>query len=148
MARPVDRPICGLAAGRRHRNQAFREELTRRLEERGGPSNGGRSLIEQFVVDHFIFFQTQNQLMFPALYLSGSSQAFPSPLVFHPADTPVLLDQLSESLPALPLCELVDPADDQTLPRLIEVLEQRLRVRQMMTEQFNKTGTDLFFSAP
>uniref|UniRef100_A0A4W6BR65 Kinesin-like protein n=1 Tax=Lates calcarifer TaxID=8187 RepID=A0A4W6BR65_LATCA len=27
VARPVDRPICGLAAGRRHRNQAFRDEL-------------------------------------------------------------------------------------------------------------------------
>lgn len=43
VARPVDRPICGLAAGRRHRNQAFREDLTRRLEERGGPSNAGKS---------------------------------------------------------------------------------------------------------
>lgn len=43
VARPVDRPICGLAAGRRHRNQAFQEELTRRLEERGGSSNVGKS---------------------------------------------------------------------------------------------------------
>lgn len=42
VARPVDRPICGLAAGRRHRNQAFKEELSRRLEERGGPINGGK----------------------------------------------------------------------------------------------------------
>lgn len=42
VARPVDRPICGLAAGRRHRNQAFRDELSRRLEERGGPINGGK----------------------------------------------------------------------------------------------------------
>lgn len=41
VARPVDRPIYGLAAGRRHRNQAFRDELTHRLEERGGPINGG-----------------------------------------------------------------------------------------------------------
>ncbi|KAF4101362.1 hypothetical protein G5714_017794 [Onychostoma macrolepis] len=37
VARPVDRPICGFTAGRRQRNQAFKEELTRRLEERGGP---------------------------------------------------------------------------------------------------------------
>lgn len=44
VARPVDRPICGLAAGRRHRNQAFRDELTRRLEERGGPIDGGEPL--------------------------------------------------------------------------------------------------------
>lgn len=44
-------------------------------------------------------------------------------------------------LPALPSCELMDPADDQTLPRLIEALENRHRVRQLMSEQFNKTGT-------
>ncbi|KAK6317684.1 hypothetical protein J4Q44_G00109750 [Coregonus suidteri] len=37
VARPVDRPICGFAAGRRQRNQAFKDELSRRLEERGGP---------------------------------------------------------------------------------------------------------------
>lgn len=54
------------------------------------------------------------------------------------------MNQLIESLPALPPCELVDPADDQTLPRLIEVLERRHRIRQMMTEQFNKTGTGPF----
>lgn len=37
VARPVDRPICGFTPGRRHRNQAFKEELSRKLEERGGP---------------------------------------------------------------------------------------------------------------
>ncbi|CAF99883.1 unnamed protein product, partial [Tetraodon nigroviridis] len=100
VARPVDRPICGLAAGRRHRNQAFRDELTHRLEERGGPING---------------------------------------------DDPVLLDQVLESLPALPSCELMDPADDQTLPRLIEALEKRHRVRQLMSEQLNKTADTLRF---
>lgn len=41
VARPVDRPIYGLAAGRRHRNQPFRDELAHRLEERGGPINAG-----------------------------------------------------------------------------------------------------------
>uniref|UniRef100_A0A3Q2VND0 Kinesin-like protein n=1 Tax=Haplochromis burtoni TaxID=8153 RepID=A0A3Q2VND0_HAPBU len=96
VARPVDRPICGLAPGRRHRNQAFRDELSRRLEERGGPSNA--------------------------------------------VDDRVLMTQLIESLPDLPTCELVDPADDQTLPRMIEVLERRHQIRQMMTEQFNKTA--------
>uniref|UniRef100_A0A669CTI7 Kinesin-like protein n=1 Tax=Oreochromis niloticus TaxID=8128 RepID=A0A669CTI7_ORENI len=96
VARPVDRPICGLAPGRRHRNQAFRDELSRRLEERGGPSNA--------------------------------------------VDDRVLMTQFIESLPDLPTCELVDPADDQTLPRLIEVLERRHQIRQMMTEQFNKTA--------
>ncbi|KAG7481845.1 kinesin KIF23 isoform X4 [Solea senegalensis] len=99
VARPVDRPICFLAAGRRHRNQAFRDELSRRLDDRGGPT--------------------------------------------YSVDDPVLLNQLIESLPVLPPCELVDPADDQTLPRLIEVLETRLRIRQMMTEQFNKTANTL-----
>ncbi|XP_076594483.1 kinesin-like protein KIF23 [Chaetodon auriga] len=99
VARPVDRPICGFAAGRRHRNQVFRDELSRRLEERGGPSNA--------------------------------------------VEDPDLLNQLIESLPALPPCELVDPADDQTLPRLIEVLERRHRIRQMMTDNFNKTASAL-----
>lgn len=99
VARPVDRPICGLAAGRRHRNQAFRDELSRHLEERGGPSDA--------------------------------------------VDDPILLTQLMESLPALPSCELVDPADDQTLPRLIEVLERRQHIRQMMTEQLHKTASTL-----
>eukprot|EP00064_Thunnus_orientalis_P007351 superscaffoldBa00000809_g7371 len=93
VARPVDRPICGLAPGRRHRNQAFRDELSRRLEERGGPSN---------------------------------------------ADDPILLDPLIESLPALPPCELMDPADDQTLPRLIEVLERRHpSTMKSMLQQFD-----------
>ena len=41
IARPVDRPICGFAAGRRQRNQAFQDELSRRLEERGGPADKG-----------------------------------------------------------------------------------------------------------
>ncbi|XP_062272412.1 kinesin-like protein KIF23 [Scomber scombrus] len=98
VARPVDRPICGLAPGRRHRNQVFRDELSRRLEERGSPSN---------------------------------------------VDDPDLLNQLMESLPALPPCELVDPSDDHTLPRLIEVLERRHRIRQMMSEHFNKTATTM-----
>ncbi|KAM7405845.1 hypothetical protein PAMP_000265 [Pampus punctatissimus] len=96
VARPIDRPICGLTPGRRHRNQAFKDELSRRLEERGGPIN---------------------------------------------TDDPVPLNQLIESLPALPPCELMDPADDQTLPRMIEVLERRHRIRQMMSDQFNKTAS-------
>uniref|UniRef100_A0A8C5HY16 Kinesin-like protein n=1 Tax=Gouania willdenowi TaxID=441366 RepID=A0A8C5HY16_GOUWI len=95
VARPVDRPICGLAAGRRHRNQAFREELSHRLQERGAPND------------------------------------------------PAVLNQLIESLPPLPCCELVDPSDDQTLPRLIEVLERRHQIRQKMTEEFNKTAISI-----
>ncbi|KAJ0056457.1 hypothetical protein NL108_008062 [Boleophthalmus pectinirostris] len=95
VARPVDRPICVLAAGRRHRNQAYKEELSRRLEERAAATA---------------------------------------------VDDPLLLTQLIESLPPLPPCTLVDPADDQLLPNLIQVLEKRLHIRQMLTEQFNKTA--------
>uniref|UniRef100_A0A8D3BXW5 Kinesin-like protein n=1 Tax=Scophthalmus maximus TaxID=52904 RepID=A0A8D3BXW5_SCOMX len=100
VARPVDRPICFLPAGRRHRNQAFRNEFPRRLDEQGGPS------------------------LFVMLY--------------------AYINNITEmNLPALPPCEVVDPADDQTLPRLIEVLEKRQRIRQMMTEEFNKTAYTL-----
>lgn len=67
--------------------------------------------------------------------------------LFHPCfslphilDDPVL-SQLIESLPPLRPCELLDPADDQTLARLIEVLQQRHRIRQTITEQVNRTGT-------
>lgn len=60
----------------------------------------------------------------------------------HIIDDPVL-GQLIESLPPLHPCELLDPADDQTLPRLIEVLEQRHRIRQTITDQVNRTGTGL-----
>ncbi|KAM6980532.1 kinesin-like protein KIF23 [Aplochiton taeniatus] len=98
VARPVDRPICGLAAGRRHKNQAFREELSRRLEERGAPSN---------------------------------------------TDDPGILYQLLDNLPALPACELLHSTDDQSLPRLMEVLEKRQRIRQMMAEQYTKTANTM-----
>ncbi|KAM9826137.1 kinesin-like protein KIF23 isoform X2 [Syngnathus typhle] len=98
VARPVDRPICGLAAGRRQRNQAFRDELSHRLDDLGRPYN---------------------------------------------ADDAALLNQLIESFPPMPSCELVDPGDDQTLPRLIEVLEKRHHIRQLMAEQFNKAANML-----
>ena len=45
VARPVDRPICGLTPGRRQRNQAFREELIRRLEERVVANTGNSHMI-------------------------------------------------------------------------------------------------------
>uniref|UniRef100_A0A8C7W478 Kinesin-like protein n=1 Tax=Oncorhynchus mykiss TaxID=8022 RepID=A0A8C7W478_ONCMY len=96
VARPVDRPICGLAAGRRQKNQAFKDELSRRLEERGGPVN------------------------------TESTQS-----VMH---------QLLQNLPPLPASEITDPHDDITLPRLIEVLEKRHKIRQMMTQEYNRAG--------
>ncbi|XP_076848383.1 kinesin-like protein KIF23 isoform X2 [Brachyhypopomus gauderio] len=95
VARPVDRPICGFAAGRRHRNQAFQDELSRRLQDRGGPMDG---------------------------------------------EPHTALNQLLQSFPPLPSCEISDPTDDQTLPRLIEALEKRHRIRQMMNEEFNKAA--------
>ncbi|NWH46585.1 KIF23 protein, partial [Fregata magnificens] len=82
VARPVDRPLCGLTPGRRFRNQAFREELSRKLEMRGGPINGETE--EQSVSEMFL-----------------------------------------QNFPPLPSCELLDVNDDQTLPKLIEVLEKR-----------------------
>uniref|UniRef100_A0A669CYH7 Kinesin-like protein n=1 Tax=Oreochromis niloticus TaxID=8128 RepID=A0A669CYH7_ORENI len=71
VARPVDRPICGFTPGRRHRNQAFKDELS------------------------------------------------------HPG-----------ILPSLPSCELTDPHDDITLPRLIEALKNRQRVKQISPDTF------------
>uniref|UniRef100_A0A8C7W487 Kinesin-like protein n=1 Tax=Oncorhynchus mykiss TaxID=8022 RepID=A0A8C7W487_ONCMY len=91
VARPVDRPICGLAAGRRQKNQAFKDELSRRLEERGGPVN-------------------------------------------------TVMHQLLQNLPPLPASEITDPHDDITLPRLIEVLEKRHKIRQMMTQEYNRAA--------
>ncbi|XP_063304800.1 kinesin-like protein KIF23 isoform X5 [Pelobates fuscus] len=95
VARPVDKPICGLTPGRRYRNQAFKEELSRRLEERGGP------------------------------------------VVGEPEEQSVM-DVLIQSFPPIPSCELLDLNDEHTLPHLIEVLEKRRRIRQMMAEEFNK----------
>ncbi|XP_076741940.1 kinesin-like protein KIF23 isoform X1 [Maylandia zebra] len=95
VARPVDRPICGFTPGRRHRNQAFKDELSRRLEERGGPID---------------------------------------------PDMPPAANTLILSLPSLPSCELTDPHDDITLPRLIEALENRQRIKQMLIEDYSKTA--------
>ncbi|NXS26368.1 KIF23 protein, partial [Pomatostomus ruficeps] len=95
VARPVDRPLCGLTPGRRFRNQAFREELSRKLEMRGGPVGGD-------------------------------------------PEEPSAAELFLQSFPALPSCELLDINDDQTLPRLIEALEQRHKSRQMLAEEFAK----------
>ncbi|KAM9311947.1 kinesin-like protein KIF23 [Gastrophryne carolinensis] len=96
VTRPVDKPICGLTPGRRYRNHAFKEELTRRLEERGGPVNGE-------------------------------------------PDEQAVMELLIESFPPIPSCELLDVNDDHSLPQLIEALEKRRRIRQMLSDQFNKS---------
>ncbi|XP_015273987.1 PREDICTED: kinesin-like protein KIF23 [Gekko japonicus] len=96
VARPLDKPLCGLTPGRRFKNQAFQEELSRQLEIRGGPIEGDR---EQSVTE-----------------------------------------MLLQSIPPMPSCELLDINDDQTLPRLIKVLEKRYSIRQRLTEEFNKNA--------
>ncbi|XP_075752942.1 kinesin-like protein KIF23 isoform X4 [Pelodiscus sinensis] len=95
VARPVDKPLCGLTPGRRFRNQAFKDELSRRLEIRGGPICGETE--EQSVTEMFL-----------------------------------------QNFPPLPSCELLDVNDDQTLPRLIEILEKRQRMRQILSQEFTK----------
>uniref|UniRef100_A0A8C0BHG4 Kinesin-like protein n=1 Tax=Buteo japonicus TaxID=224669 RepID=A0A8C0BHG4_9AVES len=82
VARPVDRPLCGLTPGRRFRNQM-----------RGGPINGEEQSVSEMFLQNF---------------------------------------------PPLPSCELLDVNDDQTLPKLIEVLEKRHKLRQMLSEEFAK----------
>ncbi|KAM6426397.1 kinesin-like protein KIF23 isoform 8-T8 [Liasis olivaceus] len=94
VARPADKPLCGLTPGRRFKNQAFREELSRQLEIRGGPVDGDRG--------------------------------------------PLVRELLLQSFPPVPSCELLDINDDQTLPRLIEVLEKRHHIRQKLSEEFAK----------
>lgn len=91
VARPVDRPICGFTPGRRHRNQACKEERSHRVEDRGGD---GISVLNGMVM----------------------------------------------SLPPLPSSELTDPNDEITLPRLIEALQNRQRIRQMMVEEYNRAA--------
>nr|XP_020474985.1 kinesin-like protein KIF23 isoform X3 [Monopterus albus] len=98
VARPADRPICGFTPGRRYRNPAFREELSRKLEERGGP------------IDR---------------------------------DVSSFINHVVHTLPPLPSSELTDPHDDITLPRLIEALQNRHRVRQMMIEEYNKAANTM-----
>ncbi|XP_030044545.1 kinesin-like protein KIF23 isoform X10 [Microcaecilia unicolor] len=53
IARPVDKPIYGLTPGRRYRNQAFKEELTRRLEDRGGPIPGESVSVMEILIQSF-----------------------------------------------------------------------------------------------
>ncbi len=55
-------------------------------------------------------------------------------------ESPTALNQLLQSFPPLPPCEISGPNDDVTLPRLIEALEKRHKIRQMMIEEYNKTG--------
>lgn len=51
-----------------------------------------------------------------------------------------------QNFPPLPSCELLDVNDDQTLPKLIDVLEKRHKLRQMLSEEFAKNGKNLNIS--
>ncbi|XP_019581206.2 kinesin-like protein KIF23 isoform X3 [Rhinolophus sinicus] len=50
----------------------------------------------------------------------------------------LVTEMVLQSFPPLPSCEILDINDEQTLPRLIEALEKRHQLRQMMTDEFNK----------
>uniref|UniRef100_A0A8C5FSZ2 Kinesin-like protein n=1 Tax=Gadus morhua TaxID=8049 RepID=A0A8C5FSZ2_GADMO len=55
-------------------------------------------------------------------------------------DFTTTLGQLLHSIPPLPCCELTDPHDDTTLPRVIEALEKRQRIRQMIIDQYKQAA--------
>uniref|UniRef100_A0A8C5FUA3 Kinesin-like protein n=1 Tax=Gadus morhua TaxID=8049 RepID=A0A8C5FUA3_GADMO len=57
-----------------------------------------------------------------------------------PPDFTTTLGQLLHSIPPLPCCELTDPHDDTTLPRVIEALEKRQRIRQMIIDQYKQAA--------
>lgn len=62
-------------------------------------------------------------------------------------DVPSAISHLVHNLPPLPSCELTDPHDDITLPRLIEALRNRHMIKQMMIEEYSKAGTCSHFSS-
>ncbi|KAM5338150.1 kinesin-like protein KIF23 isoform 4-T4 [Glossophaga mutica] len=53
-------------------------------------------------------------------------------------DELLVTEVVLQSFPPLPSCEILDINDEQTLPRLIEALEKRHQLRQMMIDEFNK----------
>ncbi|XP_029420894.1 kinesin-like protein KIF23 isoform X5 [Nannospalax galili] len=53
-------------------------------------------------------------------------------------DEPLVTEVILQSFPPLPPCELLDINDEQTLPKLIEALEKRHHLRQVMIEELNK----------
>nr|KAF6392329.1 kinesin family member 23 [Pipistrellus kuhlii] len=53
-------------------------------------------------------------------------------------DELLVTDVVLQSFPPLPPCEILDINDEQTLPRLIEALEKRHQLRQMMIDEFTK----------
>uniref|UniRef100_H0XXS1 Kinesin-like protein KIF23 n=1 Tax=Otolemur garnettii TaxID=30611 RepID=H0XXS1_OTOGA len=73
----------------------------------------------------------------PAPYTKGGGfKPSPGQTAFN--TEPLVTDIVLQSFPPLPACEILDINDDQTLPKLIEALEKRVRLRQMMIDEFNK----------
>lgn len=62
-------------------------------------------------------------------------------------DVVSVLSPLLQNLPPLPSSELTDPYDDATLPRLIEALQHRHRIKQMMFDEYGRAGTCTQLSA-
>lgn len=56
-------------------------------------------------------------------------------------DVVSVVSPLLQNLPPLPSSELTGPHDDATLPRLIEALQHRHRVKQMMFDEYSRAGT-------
>ncbi|XP_052619108.1 kinesin-like protein KIF23 isoform X9 [Peromyscus californicus insignis] len=53
-------------------------------------------------------------------------------------DEPLVTEMTLQSFPPLPPWRLLDINDEETLPKLIETLEKRHHLRQLMTEELNK----------
>lgn len=58
-----------------------------------------------------------------------------------------VLSPLLQNLSPLPSSELTDPHDDVTLPRLIEALQHRHRIKRMMFDEYGRAGTCTQLSA-
>lgn len=61
-------------------------------------------------------------------------------ILLIPLDQPFSIDHQVHSLEPLPSSELTNPHDDVTLPRLIEALQSRHSVRQMMLQVHSRAG--------
>lgn len=62
-------------------------------------------------------------------------------------DVASVISPLLQNLPPLPSCGLTDPHDDVTLPRLIEALQHRHRIRQMKFDEYSRAGSGSQLSA-
>lgn len=59
-------------------------------------------------------------------------------IIFKFNTEPLVTEVILQSFPPLPPSKLLDINDEETLPKLIEALEKRHHLRQLMTEELNK----------